>query len=124
MAESKIIGRAKMSLTVVEPDPVGRPIIIAYVDVGPPVPVNVSECCRQSPIERRVGEHLIVLVQECALRPRNRGEMSLAVIEVQNVRFAIFEKLAVDQHQAAPERGWNSQLSINHLQIHLAMVPD
>ena len=44
--------RPKHPLAIVDPDPVRRPIVIAHIEVGETVAVNVAKCRAQSPVQR------------------------------------------------------------------------
>ena len=124
MTDREFVNGAKMSMAVVDPNPIRGPIVVAHVQVGKAIPVHVAERRRQSPIPRRLGQWFSSLVQKCAVRPGDRGEASLAVIEIKRVGLAILHHLTVHHHEPFLQRRRNHQLSAQHLNIHLPTIPN
>ena len=54
--ESKARRGAKMSVAIIEPNAIGRPIIVADIKVGKAVAVNITKAGGESPVERSIGE--------------------------------------------------------------------
>ena len=65
---------------VVDPNPVGRPEIIADVKVGKPVAIQVAKRGSQPPIERRLGQRPALFIAEAASDPGHRSEVSCAIV--------------------------------------------
>ena len=89
-----------MAPAVVDPDAVGRLEIVAHVNVGRAVAVDVAEHDRQSQVARRVAQRMAVGCEKRAVRPGDRSELALAVIQIEHVRRAQFDQLAGDDFVA------------------------
>ena len=70
----------------IEPDavfPVDK--VVAHVEVGPAIAIEVTEHGAEAPVGRRRSEFLTILIKECALGPRDRSKVSSALIEVEEI---------------------------------------
>jgi hypothetical protein len=78
----------------VEPDAV-FPVheVVAHVEVGPPVAIQVAEHHAQAPVGGGRLQFATVLVEEGAFGPGNRGEVAAAAIEVEEVPLSPFQDL-------------------------------
>src|SRR5439155_26067805 len=84
---------AKSSTPIVDPDAIGRLKIIADVEVGCAVVIQIAEHCRQSPVIRR-ADGLAVLVEEGPIGPAHWHETAVADITEEDVRLAVLEYTA------------------------------
>src|SRR2546428_14176815 len=82
----------EMTVTVVDPDAIGRPVIIANVNVREPIAIQVAECRGESPIQGRSAERFGGFVEECSAGPWDLNEMSFPVVEIKNIRLAEFQQ--------------------------------
>ena len=82
--------RLKMAATLVDPNPVHGIEIVANVEVGKTVAVQVAEHHRQSPVIGRRGQGPPVLIQEGAAGEGDRNEVGAALIAVEHVHLALF----------------------------------
>src|SRR5438093_9583574 len=90
---------AEPSLAVIDPNPVGGPIIIANIKVRESVAVEIAESCGQPPIQRLRGQWLACFIEKCALGPGDWTEMSFAIVEIKHIGFAVLERSFVYQNQ-------------------------
>src|SRR5688572_24757632 len=114
---------AKASPAVVDPDAVRRLEIIAHVNVRRAVAVDVAQQHRETEIHRLLFEWLAVLVEKRSTGPRQRGELSLAVIEIHRARFAKLDDAAVDNFppsRVSPADHW---LAIDGANAQVAATP-
>src|SRR5439155_14797504 len=115
LAKSEFIRGPEMSVPVIEPDSVGRPVIIAHVKIGKAVTVDVPETCGQSPVQWRTGQRFLFFIEKSAIGPRDLAEMAAPIIEIEEIRLAIFENLAICYDQPIAQRRRDGQLAIHHL---------
>ena len=91
VAQCKPRQSAEFSLTVIDPDAVRREQVVADVYVRRPVAVEVVKLRREAPVPRRIGQRQPIFIEERTVRERPGSEMSSAVVEIQNIRFAEFQ---------------------------------
>src|SRR5437016_8708692 len=84
-----------MPAAVVYPDAVRREEIVADVDVRRPIPIDVAEHNRKTPIPRNSRERLSRFNQEDPVGPWYRFEMAFTVVQIQNIRLPQFEQPAL-----------------------------
>ena len=109
---------------MIDPDPVGRIKIVADVDVREPVPVDVPEHDRETPIIRRFGQRFSVLVEKRSAGERNRHEICPALVAIEYIRFPQLLDAALGAHnepvcQVRP----GCRPAIKAVQHHLAVDP-
>src|SRR5205807_1682184 len=63
---------------------------------GRAIAVDVAEHCRKAEIGRSRFERLAISRQKSSVRPRGAGEMAVAIVEVERIRFADLDHVAVD----------------------------
>src|SRR5208282_1274879 len=95
MAYGQIGTFVEMSFSIVDPNPVRRPKIVADIYVRRAVTVEIPKCCRQAPIPGRGGHGRSVRFEECTIGPGYRRKMSPAIIEVKLAGFTVFLNGAV-----------------------------
>src|SRR5205814_4493879 len=91
--------RPEMAAAIIEPNTVGCLKLIANVNIGKPIAVDVAEHGGKAEVERRFLERLAVLAQKPAVSPGNRGKSAVAVIQIKHIRLAEFDQQAVDDFQ-------------------------
>ena len=109
---------------VVQPHAVRRPEIVADIEIGKSVVIDVAEGRGQSPVERCLRQRRAVLVAEATARPRDRREAALSVVEVELVRLAVFQNLSVHHRQAILPFRRHGGPPVHQTQVHLAAIPD
>src|SRR5439155_18385098 len=87
LAESKPRYRAEFARALVDPDSIGGKEIVAHINVGQAVAVDVPEHCRETPIVRRLRQRFAVFVEKRAAGKGDRDEICSALIAIKNVRF-------------------------------------
>ena len=88
-------------MAIIDPNPIRTPIIIADIKVRRAIAVQVAKSRRQTPVHRSGGELLAILIQKCAIRPRDRSKMRGAIIQIKLIGLAVFEQ-APSMSVAAP----------------------
>ena len=76
--------------TLVEPNPIGRLEIIADIQVGFPIAIEITKLRRQPPFKRRMREGFARRVQKGPLSPRHRHPSVAPVIPVKDIGFTEF----------------------------------
>jgi hypothetical protein len=102
VTEGETVGGAEATVGIAEPDAVGGlEEIIAEVEVGAAVVVEVAKEDTEAPVTGRGGEGLTVLVEEGAGSPGHGGEPAGAVVKVEEIAFTQFDDfdLAVAGHE-------------------------
>src|SRR5689334_12545758 len=93
----------ELAAPLVDPDSVWSPIIIADIEIGQAVAVEIPKGAREAPITRRTPEPFTIFVQEQATSPGNGCEAAVTVIRVEQVRFAEFYHAIRCQHEPIAE---------------------
>ena len=112
-AQGQIGQRAKVAVAVVEPDAVGRLEIVADVDVGRAVAVEVAKNHGETHVPRFGFERRAVFTKERPARPGHRGEHALAVVQVEHVRFTEFDQAALDDFELARPAAGDGVLAVD-----------
>src|SRR5206468_850341 len=81
------------STAIVDPDAIGRLKIIADVEVGSTVVVQIAEHCGQTPVIRR-ADGFAVFVEEGPVGPAHWREPAVANVAEEDVRFPILQHTA------------------------------
>ena len=122
-AEREAVDGAEAARAVIDPAAVGRPVVVADIQVGRAVAIHVAELRGEPPVERRARERLAVFIQKGAVCPRDGREFSPAVIRVELIWLAVFlhPALFIDQKAVAqPLR--HRQLAIHHEHLQLGEI--
>jgi hypothetical protein len=88
---------AEAAGTIIEPKSVGAMEVTADIEIGPAIVVQVAEGGGEAPIEGGTGEGLSGGIEEVAGGPGDGGELAAAVVEVEDVGFAVFENATVGE---------------------------
>ena len=91
VAQCKTRQSAEFPPAVIDPDAVRREQVVADINVRRTVAVEVVKLRRETPVPRRVGQRHPIFIEERTVRERPRLEMSSAVVEIQDIRFAEFQ---------------------------------
>ena len=75
---------------LVEPNPIGRLEIVADVQVGFPIAIEITKLRRQPPFKRRMREGFARRVQKGPLGPRHRHPPGASIIPVKDIGFTEF----------------------------------
>src|SRR4051812_43091108 len=78
LAESQAIDGTKSAASLVEPDAVGTIKVVADVNVGKTVAVDIANHHGQTPVEERLCQRVSVFVEECAAGKGDRDEVGPA----------------------------------------------
>ena len=113
-----------MAMAVVDPATVGSPVIVADVEVGSAVAVDVAEGCGEPPVGWGLGERGAILVEERASGPGDRVEVAGAVIEVELVWLAALLEAAIQQDESVGLGPAQHRAAVDHLHVHPAAVTD
>src|SRR2546426_329537 len=103
LAQREGIEFAEASPAAVDPKPVGRPVIVADVEVGRAVAVEVAEGGGQTPVQRRMAQWFSFGVVERAVGEGNGSEVGKSVAQVENIRLAEFLDRAGLQRDAVAQ---------------------
>ena len=114
MAQGQRWGSPKMTLPIVEPEPVGRPVVVADVNIRRPVAIQIPKRRCQCPIQWRTRQRFATFVQKRPVGPGQWRETPLPIVEINHVRFAIFHAIPIFQYEALIKR-WGK----GHLAVHL-----
>ena len=79
-----------MSFAIVDPESVRCREVIAHVNIGRSIPIQIPHHHAQSPVKWRFPQRLSFLIQKSAPRERNRFELSSAEISIKDVCLAEF----------------------------------
>src|SRR5947207_6382222 len=78
-AQSQLVDGPKISLALIDPDPVRRPEIVADVNVRGAVSVQIAKRNGQRPVKWRLGKPPAVFVKKSSVRPGGGSEVSLSI---------------------------------------------
>ena len=101
MTELQLINRAKRSLPGIDPDAIRRRVVIADVQVGTSIAVDVAKHHRQPPITIRRNRRSL-LVGVSARLELDRLEVSLAVVAIEPMHLRQFAHFPIRQRLEAP----------------------
>src|SRR2546422_5657065 len=79
-----------MAFGIIDPKPIGRLEVVANINIRGAIAVEVAEHRCQTPVKRRLGQGLAILIQKSSVGPGERCEMAFAVIVIEDVGFAVF----------------------------------
>ena len=103
---------------------VGRPVIVADVEVGRAIIVQIPESGGQSPVQRRVGQRFPSLVEEGAVGERDGAEVGASVVEIKNIRLAELQESAVLKPNSVAQLGRHRRLLVNEHHGNARSIPD
>src|SRR5262245_48105634 len=104
---------AEAPFAVVDPDAVGSLKIVADINIGMPVGIDVAEHNRKALVPGRGCERLAFLIEEAPISPRRSLEGAFAVINVKGVGFAEFDHSAVNNFKALTVAATDDRPSID-----------
>src|SRR3954466_8618918 len=90
LAQSQAIDGAKSAASLVEPDAVGTIKVVADVNIGKTVAIDIANHHGQPPVEERLGQRMSVFVEECATGKRDRNEVCSSHVFIEDVDLALF----------------------------------
>src|SRR5207245_1329380 len=96
MTEGQWIDCAKGALPGINPDSIRRHIVVANVQVGRPITINVTKHCRQSPIPKG-WNRFAFLVQKNARLELNGREVTMPIVAVKSVHLWQFPHSSIRQ---------------------------
>ena len=85
-----------MSFPIVDPDSVRSLEIVANVEIGKTISIDVAKHRRKTKIGRRRSERFALGCQKCAIGPGGAPEMPMTVIDVERIGFSNLDHMAVD----------------------------
>ena len=96
MSQGLGLERAKTAFAIIDPNAVGRLEIVAHIDIGSTVAIEVVKLDGQPHVPRHSGEGQPVGIAKGAFRPWHCCEPAFAVVEVEHVRFAVLDEAAIN----------------------------
>ena len=105
-----------MACAIVDPDAIDGLKIVAHIDVGEAVLVDVAHLHCQTEVPRR-RHRFALLVEEPFGIPWHRFEVAPAIIPVEHVRLTHFLQAAIDKAQAFCVRPCQLPLAIDLFQV-------
>src|SRR5213594_4108676 len=79
-----------MAFAIVEPNTVGGFEIVAHVEVGRAIAVEVAEGGRQTPVIGRLVQRTAIFIDKSSVSPGEGRKTAFAIVVVEDMRLAVF----------------------------------